>query len=97
MGSTATKDRPGTNLYIYFLFFFFLLSPLQSKPEQYIVLNKAKVRVSLCTEYSSIILLLIVMGDITKKKSTGDEQVKSFVMFSVIEVHFNNYQTGDGD
>lgn len=27
----------------------------------------------------------------------GDKQVNSFVKFSVIEVHFNNYQTGDGD
>lgn len=39
------------------------------------------------------------MGDLAKKPSNwiGHKQVSSFVEFSVIEVHFNTHQTGDGD
>lgn len=76
---------------------YFFSSSLQSKPEQYVVLDNAKLIVSLWTKCSTTVLVLIVMGDIAKKSSNriGGKQVNSFVKFSVIEVHFNTYQTGD--
>lgn len=83
MRSTKRDSRPG---YSFFLSFFFSAPHCKNKANHYSVLNYTKVIVSLCTECSTLVPTLTVVGDTAKNLVTQNWSYTSHQFGEVFSV-----------